>query len=113
MANLTDYHYAITGVKLNPDRKHIAELEIRKVNTHQLHSGGQPLGPVHALPRALVISNILSPSNPTSYVTATRSAAGRWQVGAPVLVIRVNGGQYLKTAADNSERDNLGNLPEF
>src|SRR5207244_1764615 len=71
MANLTDYHYAITGVRFDPDRKHIDQLEERLVNKYPVQGGAQQLGPVHPLPRALVISNILSPSNPKSYVTAT------------------------------------------
>ncbi|MBD3399450.1 MAG: DUF3892 domain-containing protein [Candidatus Coatesbacteria bacterium] len=46
-----------------------------------------------------------------SFCTIVRTA-GRWRKGAKVNVITVGGNLYLRTDANRTKRDNLGELPE-
>ena len=48
-----------------------------------------------------------------TYVTITKGADGNWHRGQPVHIIKVNGTEYIKTADNGKEADNLENLPEF
>jgi hypothetical protein len=49
----------------------------------------------------------------TSLITVTRSTDGKWQKGQPIIVVSINNAKYIKTTNNNTESDNLENLPEF
>lgn len=38
---------------------------------------------------------------------------GRWNLGAWVQIVRINGVDFIKTVPNNKEDDNLGELPEL
>ncbi len=45
-------------------------------------------------------------------ITPSRTAAGKWDVGAQINIFPVTV-EYLKTAQNNQPGDNLDNLPDF
>ena len=49
----------------------------------------------------------------TTFCTGVENAAGSYTWGAMLKVIKVGGIKYLKTVADGTPDDNLGNLPEM
>lgn len=51
--------------------------------------------------------------NKNSFVTILKNSAGNWDRGASVHIFERNGKKYLKTVADETEKDNLGDLPGF
>lgn len=94
----------IVAVRYNSQHTHIDFVQARKDLGDKLDEK------VETLARQTVISQIKAG---TSFATAVRGSDGKWASGAPVQIIRVSGVEYLKTVADNTTRDNLGELPEF
>ena len=45
--------------------------------------------------------------------TLLTASGGNWDIGARIRVVKGSYGKYLRTDADNTPKDNLGNLPSF
>ena len=48
-----------------------------------------------------------------TFRTVTRRDNGRWNVGDQVQVVKVHRLDFIKTATNNKEEDNLGELPDL
>jgi len=92
----------IVRVHDSKDETHIESVEIMKWT-------GSALVPDKVYLREGVIRAI---KQKVRIVTATRESAG-WKLGAEVMVVLINGAEYIKTEADGIEKDNLGELPKF
>jgi hypothetical protein len=71
---------------------------------------GDTVGQANVWDREKVVYSI---NNGTSFCTILKNSEGKWNKGADVHVVFVNGKYYLRTDKNNTARDNLGNLPEF
>ena len=93
--------FCITAVKYASTRDHIEWL---KVNEEKPGEIGQD----RTVSRAFVADLIRLQK--ATFQTRTKTAEGKWRVGAQVHLID---GTYLTTNRNSTERDNLENLPEF
>ena len=60
----------------------------------------------------IVIKNNMVKAGKT-YVTSTKNSNHKWIKGSLVNIVIINGVEHLKTTGNNTEKDNLDNLPEF
>ena len=100
MAKFADY--AIIEVHYPEERKHIESVKARKITETGWDSAEVYLrgAIVAAIEKGTVIATAFSKN-------------GKWEWGAKVEVVLINDVKYIKTMADQEERDNLGKLPEF
>lgn len=92
----------ITAVRYDPRHQHIDRVRARP-------DLGEQLGTQEEFTRAQVVEAI---ANGLNVITAY-SKDGKWQRGAPVEVVVIDGVKYLRTDANRVKADNLGELPEF
>lgn len=97
--------YLISGVRYaeTEDRRFISQVIAHPDN-------GDSVGPGSAWTRADVIGYI---DKGYLFCTIIKADDGRWNKGAKVDKVDINGAYYIKTAANSKEEDNLGDLPEF
>ncbi len=95
--------YAITEVRFNAADTHIDKVKRRA-------DDGDKLGEATEVSRASVVTSI---SSGTTYCTATKDSDGKWQKGAAVKVVEIEGVKFIKTKAGAIRKDNLDNLPRF
>jgi len=95
--------YLISAVKYNADHDHII-----KVKTHE--DKGDKVGSSYEENRETVVANI---KKGKTYMTILKNKEGKWDRGAPVEIIRINGKEFIRTDKNQTESDNLGELPEF
>ncbi len=81
---------------------------IIKVATHI--DNGNSVGSSFEENRQTVVTNI---KNGKTYYTILKNKDGEWNKGAPVDIINVNGKEFIRTDRNQTESDNLGELPEF
>ena len=96
--------YLISKVKYNSDHTHII-----KVLTH-VDKGDKVGQPGKEENRETVIANL---KKGYTYCTITKGAGGNWDKGQMVRKIIVKGKEYIRTDSNETEKDNLGELPEF
>jgi len=102
MAKWADYlisavHYTETNKK-------------RYISQVQVHvDKGDTVGPANIQSRAEVLTNI---DNNFTFKTIFKNN-NEWKEGENVRKVKINNYFYLKTDANNTEQDNLENLPEF
>ena len=94
--------WCIYGVRYDAHHRHIS-LVFAYADNGTLHSATQ-------FARATVIQAIEQGSR---YCTIYRSVDGKYNFGAMVRVVVINGRKYLTTERDGIEADNLGDLPEY
>ncbi|MBZ0320530.1 MAG: DUF3892 domain-containing protein [Anaerolineae bacterium] len=103
MTNQTKWaDYVITAVRYNSRRTHIESV---RASADLITS----LGEVKTYSRETVISSI---EQGITFATAT-PANGKYQYGARVEIVIIEGTKYIRTDGNATEKDNLGNLPEF
>lgn len=95
--------YGISAVRYNSDHTHITNVRLHPDN-------GETIGTSTDRTRQSVIDNI---KKGTTFITIIKNAEGKWTKGQSVYVIEVDGVEYIKTVDNDSECDNLENLPEF
>jgi hypothetical protein len=96
--------YLISAVQYNAAGTHIA-----KVRAHP--DNGDSVGPGTEVSRSRVVSLL---GAGTTFATITRdNANNKWNRGADVGVITVDGEKYIRTDRDKTKKDNLGQLPRF
>lgn len=49
----------------------------------------------------------------TSFITIKRTAKEQWSQGEDVRIFEMRGVKFIRTDANRTESDNLGELPEF
>ena len=95
-------HLLISAVKYKSDHTHIIQVK-------QHEDSDAQVGSAQIASRQTVVSNIKA-----GYTYATiYSDGGKWKFGQRVIIDPVNGIEYIKTLADRTTKDNLGELPEF
>ncbi len=95
--------YLISGVKTNPDQKHIDFIEC--------HSDfGCVVCENIILSRIDLIANM---KKGCTYATVFRTAMGKWRKGQQINLINVNGEEFLRTDSKNTASDNFDDVPEF
>jgi len=94
--------FLISEVRYNAEHTHID-----KVKTHIDTGGG--VGKFYEEIRSQVISNL---QNHKTYYTIVKKDDG-WHRGSKVDIFPVNNKLFIKTSPNQTEDDNLGELPEF
>lgn len=95
--------YLISEVRYNGAGTHIDQVRVHE-------DKGEKVGPASTWERTTVVSQL---EGGYTFATMTKSADEKWQFGAEVRVVTVNGTKYIRTDADATEEDNLGALPRF
>lgn len=101
MAKWADY--LISAVQYN-----LSETHIDYVKEHI--DKGDSVAAATVSARSTVMSRIKTGK---TYVTVTMNSENKYVKGASVEVITVDGVEYIKTVADSTKKDNLGELPRF
>jgi hypothetical protein len=101
MAKWADY--LISAVRYNQEHTHIIQLKAHE-------DQGDKVGPGKIYERQTIVNAI---RGGTTFVTIYKNKEGTWSKGEDVIIINVNGVDYLKTEDNGKEEDNLENLPEF
>lgn len=94
--------YCISRKRMNSLGTHIDKVMVHVDN-------GDTIGSESEWARSQVVKEI---ENTHTFVTI-RKVDGKWQRGEDVRIIIVNGVKYIRTDSNNTEADNLGNLPDF
>jgi len=100
MAKWADY--LISEVKHSSDPS-----VIDRVKVHEEHDNQIGIGVCYT--RDWVINKIENEGK--SVCTITSARPDKWQMGAMVEVIEVNGNKFIRTDKNQIEKDNLGELP--
>ncbi|MDP8269676.1 MAG: DUF3892 domain-containing protein [Candidatus Tenebribacter davisii] len=95
--------YLISAVRYDSSQE-----KIEFVKTHE--DKGNNLGTEQKESLAKVVSNI---EKGYTYCTITKSKDNEWNKGENVHVVVVDGSKYIRTDNNNTEKDNLENLPKF
>lgn len=94
--------YLISAVRYNTAETHIGEVRVHE-------DDGDSVSAASIEKRSTVVSRLEAGY---TFVTIIKGE-GKWKRGAKVDIITVNGTKYIRTDADATEEDNLGNLPRF
>lgn len=97
--------FCITEVRYNKDKSHIKFVKVRE---RKQGENGIQIGSPRIVSRAFVADLIRL--GKVSFQTNTKTNNGQWKKGAEVLLF---GQEFLTTDRNKTERDNLGELPEF
>jgi hypothetical protein len=95
--------YLISMVQYNVGQTHIV-----KVLAHT--DDGDTVGAGYEEMRARVVQLLKAGY---TFVTIYSNDAGKYNRGAEVRIIRIEGFDYIRTDADATKKDNLGSLPRF
>jgi hypothetical protein len=95
--------YGISGVKYNGKGTHIDHVKIHIDN-------GDTIGTANVWSREKIVSQL---EKNYSFVSIIKNNKGKWDFGAKVEIIKVNGLKYIRTDRNNIASDNLEDLPKF
>jgi len=95
--------YLISAVRYNAAETHIEEVRVHD-------DLGDTVGPPLMIKRTTVVERL---EGGYTFVTIVKSSDGSWRKGARVRVVTVRGTKFIRTDADRTAEDNLGNLPRF
>ena len=95
--------YCISKVRYNSDHNHIDEVETRLDN-------GETIGSPQPMKRIDVVDLI---HKMKKFITIKKNSEGKWIKGEDVRTVIINGIEYIRTDANNTKSDNLGELPEY
>lgn len=97
--------FLISAVRYNAAGTHID-----RVRRHA--DNGDSVGAASDVARSSVVSAI---DNGTTYVTIFKNPndTTKWVRGAEVRVVLIDQEKYIRTDADKTKRDNLGDLPRY
>jgi hypothetical protein len=93
----------ISAVIYNEERTHIERVRVHEDD--EVNVGA----PVNSS-RLTVVSNIKSRY---SYVTIYKTTENKWKKGEDVRIIKVGNEEFIRTDANQTAADNLGDLPEY
>lgn len=93
--------YLVVAVRYNAGRTHVEAVKA-------CEDKGDSVGAETVMTRSAVVASIARYTFMTAY-----KENGKYQKGAFVEIVRVNGDPYLRTDANAKASDNLGSLPEF
>jgi hypothetical protein len=95
--------YGISAVRFNASHTHIDKVRVHPDN-------GVTIGASTECSRTDIVAAI---KKGTTYVTILKGSDDKWKKGQPVIIININGTDYIKTVDNGKAADNLDNLPEF
>lgn len=95
--------YYIEKVRYNKDHSRIVWVSVREDSSKKL-SGA------YNMVRKKMISLI---HDGKRFMTIYRNDEGKFRKGQNILVIAIKGAEFLRTDADQMEKDHLENLPEY
>lgn len=95
--------YVITQVRYNIAKTHIEKVMAGLDN-------GDVLGEAKEVSRPSVVALL---DEGVTFVTGIKSEPGKLTRGADVGIITVHGKKFIRTDADETEADNLDDLPTF
>jgi hypothetical protein len=101
MAKWADY--CISAVRYDADDKHIEKVKVHPDN-------GDTIGAASEESRSTVVDRIEAGN---SFVTIVKNKEKKWNKGEDVRIITVNSKKFIRTDANKTESDNLGELPTF
>jgi hypothetical protein len=99
MAKWADY--VITCVNYTSDGDRISTVGVHVDN-------GDSVGERKTWHRDQVVREL---AQSKTFVTAVKTQAGKWEKGAPVVTYTKDGEVFIRTDANETAKDNLGNLP--
>ncbi|NMC67403.1 MAG: DUF3892 domain-containing protein [Spirochaetales bacterium] len=99
---MADVHYWISEVCYNSQNTHIVQVKIYP-------QGKVSPGNGEIWPRESVVNYL---ENGYNIYTMTYEN-GKWVSGAKVKIVNIRGIKYIKTVADATTKDNLGDLARF
>ena len=94
--------YLISAVRFNEAETHIVKVKVHADNVDTVGAGFE-------MTRQEVISKI---DDDITFATIYDDN-GKWKLGAKVKTVTIGGTRYIKTYADSTTADNLGDLPTF
>ncbi|MBX8575632.1 DUF3892 domain-containing protein [Pseudomonas cichorii] len=94
--------FCITEVRYQKDGKHIDYVKVRE------ELGNDKVGSPRFVGRNFIVDLIRLKK--TTFQTRTQDKSGGWKKGAAVIIYN---NKFLTTEGNNTEKDNLGELPEF
>jgi hypothetical protein len=95
--------YCINAVRYDKDETFIEKVTVKE-------DEGDSLGPEEIKKREWVVDKI---EDGYTFVTTKKNNDGKWIKGEDVHVVKIKGKKYIRTDKNNTESDNLGNLPNF
>jgi Protein of unknown function (DUF3892) len=95
--------YVITAVRFNTTGTHIESVQVRQ-------DDGESIGAATTTSRSEVV-RLLEAGY--TFCTATKGDNGKWNKGAAVKIIVIDGNKFIRTKNDGIEKDNLDDLPTF
>ena len=97
--------YLICKVRYNKEQTHIISVKYRTENNGIISSTDLEFS------RQDVIQHI---KDGKIFVTMyQKTPDSGWSKGKEVIIIKIDGTEYIKTDRNNTKRDNLENLPEY
>ena len=101
MSNKIDF--LISKVRYNDEHTHIIKVISHKNTEKGFEKGFEET-------REKVISKL---KDEKIYFTIYKKPNGKWKKGEKVHIIKIKNKEYIRTDNNKTEKDNLGNLPEF
>jgi len=95
--------YLITQVSYDDQKNHILKVK-------SCEDLGDRVGDSFIESRKEVIAKL---KRGLSYCTAPMNREGKLIKGQPVVIVKINGIEFIKTEKNDIPKDNLGELPEF
>lgn len=95
--------YLISAVRYDEDRNHIEKARVHEDN-------GDTVGAASEWTRSSVVKAI---DKGQTFCTILKTSDGKWKKGQDVHIVVLEGKRFIRTDANQVQRDNLGSLPEF
>ena len=94
--------FCITAVRYNKDNENIGYVQVRE------NKFGDKVGPTRIVSRNFIADLIRLEM--ATFQTKTQDKNGGWKAGAKVIIYSE---KFITTEGNRTEKDNLGELPEF
>lgn len=101
MSERADYY--IEKVKYTKDHTRIIRVSVRE-------DSGTKLSKPHDMPRKQVVELL---QNGKHFMTIHRNDEGKYRKGHKIMMIQVNGVDYIHTSPTAGQNDHLEDLPEY
>lgn len=95
--------YGIEEKRMDSTNSHIEKVKVRPDN-------GDTLGQISIWKREKIVSKL---EDGTTFVTILKNDKGNYNKGENVEIVSVKGKKYIRTDKNDTEKDNLGELPDF
>ena len=97
--------YLISAVRYNAAGTHIDKVRCHLDNVDSI---GAPADKTR-----VTVVGLLDGGTTFATIYKDRIDSSKWNYGADVRVVTIDGTKFIRTDADKTKRDNLGDLPRF